>query len=463
MATSLRFISQTANQTVDVIDERGGIQERLEPQATSLAAKLIWLEFSESAPDKRTWSVTDLTRLDPGTTADQISRARSGLFKPLGRRLGQGCYDLVGVPSDLMAILSCVTLDENQNPTVDNAARLRRELKDRSSLAHTWFLDRVGRNGMIRDERWAKSLVALIDWIWTNYHPGGGSPGSADPELEPEGNSEDEQRFAFEYEIRIADLAEPVRIALVEPTLDLTPNDFRTLTTTIDYMTHISSPPELFYVGVVFSDDELPRWFQRDAFFLREVVNLPEKWQSAMSARYRRIPDALKPSLRSLPPRGTADDPRLASWHGAWPGVVDAAAELVGVTVQVEGQALDAELLHLDGEGICWGYALTDQQRRGMQQRAHVRVTMETFISSQRSDFPFAVVVPTLAPSVHFDVSRAAIGHKPTVRTAFATSKRQRAFSERVEYADGRVSVRAQSDVWVLPGSGCTFRFEQRG
>ena len=108
-------------------------------------------------------------------------------------------------------------------PYVDEA-RLRRELKGRHPLAHTWFLDRVGRHGMIRDEAWAHRLVSLIAWIWTNHFPPEESPASTEPvAIEPEGDGEHERRLAFEYDIHVTELAGPVAVALVEPALETTP------------------------------------------------------------------------------------------------------------------------------------------------------------------------------------------------------------------------------------------------
>jgi hypothetical protein len=305
-----------------------------------------------------------------------------------------------------------------------------------------------------------------IDWLIEQVAQGLLRPGEAPPPTaqptSPGGppsrihapRRNEEHRENFVYDIRLSDLGAPVKIGLTEPASELHPRAFHRLETEIQYTVRVDNPHELYYVAAVFSRQNLPDWYSRSNFLLREVVELPPDLRDALGDRFRPTPADLPTTLASVPQTGSKVRPLVDEPPLRESDLLQEAAVLLSAEVQIGQEQLQPQLFYLDEDGLCWGYKLTGLARASMREgTADVAVRLSTFMNRYRTDFPVGIVAPTRHPVIRFDYARAAI-ENVTVDVGFGLDDPR---CVRVRGDGNRISVITDEDVEVPGRTGCTF------
>lgn len=257
--------------------------------------------------------------------------------------------------------------------------------------------------------------------------------------------SERGYKAGWRYQIDLADLREPVPLALDGRELAaMEPSAHRRLHTTVSYTQRIPDPPEMYYVAAVFEGVALPAWFKRPNFLLREVVEVPAGLIEGLGDRPMSPPD--------LP--GVYHPGPAVELLGT--PTADLASTVLAATVVVGEQLLKPVSLYLDASGISWGFRLDDVLREQLRASTEIRVDLETFMSRRQRYFPVVIAAPTRNPTVQFNYGLTDIA---TVETeVFFSAERPWDAKLRTEHeAYRRVDVLTEMDDWVFAGSGCMF------
>lgn len=249
----------------------------------------------------------------------------------------------------------------------------------------------------------------------------------------------------WRYHIDLADLEADVELERAgQPAGRISRAEHRRLHTSVDYAHRIPRPGEMYYVAAVFESEDLPSWFKRQNFLLREVVVLPPDVTGDLPER--------DPSMEHLP-ETFGDGPTTAAIHEP---IADLAGRLMRAHVVIGETALQPVALHIDRSGISWGFALDEELRSRLRAGSEIRVEMDTFISRSQRSFPVVIAAPTRNPTVHFSYALTDI-ERVEVQTFFSA---QRPWDARLttRHLDlKRVDVLTEPTDWVFAGSGCLF------
>jgi hypothetical protein len=252
-------------------------------------------------------------------------------------------------------------------------------------------------------------------------------------------------KAGWRYQIDVADLRDPVPLMLDGRTVaTMEPDAHRRLHTTVSYTQQISDPPEMYYVAAVFEGRSLPAWFKRPNFLLREVVDVP----AGLIDRLRDRPQS-PPELPGVYQPGPAVEILKTS-------TAELAATVLSPTVVVGEQLLEPSSLHIDAEGISWGFRLDADLRERLRASTEICVDLETFMSRRQRSFPVVIAAPTRNPVVQFNYGLTDIAKVET--SVFFSAERPWDAKLRTEH-DGyrRIDVLTEMDDWVFAGSGCIF------
>jgi len=263
--------------------------------------------------------------------------------------------------------------------------------------------------------------------------------------------SERGYKAGWRYQIDVADLREPVPLVLDGRVLaTMEPDTHRRLHTTVSYTQQIPDPPEMYYVAAVFEGRSLPAWFKRPNFLLREVVEVPAE-----------LVDLLRDRPQSPPALPGAYQPGPAV-EILETSLAELAATVLAPTVVVGERLLDASSLHIDAEGISWGFRLDADLREQLRACTEIRVDLETFMSRRQRSFPVVIAAPTRNPVVQFNYSLTDIAEVET--SVFFSAERPWDAKLRTAHdAYRRVDVLTEMDDWVFAGSGCMFAWWDDG
>jgi hypothetical protein len=252
-------------------------------------------------------------------------------------------------------------------------------------------------------------------------------------------------RSGWRYQIDLADLDEDVPLLLDgAPVASMAAGTHRRLHTTVTYTQRIPDPPEMYYVAVVFEGAELPMWFKRPNFLLREVVNVPK-------ALIENLPP--RELLTELPATYTPG-PATAALGGRLAGV---ASTLLGAAVVIGEDALRPASLHVDQSGISWGFRLPPALRERLRTATTIRVDLETFMARSQQYFPVVISAPTRHPEVQFNYALAGDIVDVETQVFFSAERPWDARLRTLHETYKRVDVLTESDDWVFVGSGCLF------
>jgi hypothetical protein len=255
-------------------------------------------------------------------------------------------------------------------------------------------------------------------------------------------------KLGWRYEIDLADLEAPVTVRVPEgDDVCLEPARHRRLHTSVAYAQRIPNPDELYYVAVVFDGGDLPSWFQRSNFLLREVALLPDEL-------IQQLPEA-DPALEALPRHFDAEHPAVLT-DGP---LTEVARQVLHGSVYVGEERLEPAMLHVDRSGISWGFRLSKEHRESLRGTAHVRVELHTFMARSQRHFPVVIAAPTRNPTVQFNYSLTEVEDIRDVATEVFFSA-QRPWDARLRTrheAYRRVEVITETSDWVFAGSGCVF------
>lgn len=257
--------------------------------------------------------------------------------------------------------------------------------------------------------------------------------------------SERGYKAGWRYQIDVADLRDPVPLVLDGHTLaTMEPTTHRRLHTTVSYAQQIPDPPEMYYVAAVFENPSLPAWFKRPNFLLREVVEMPAELIDRLRDRPKSPPEL---------PRSYQPGPAVEILETS---IAELAATVLLPRVVVGEQFLGPSSLHIDAEGISWGFRLDADLREQLRASTEIRVDLETFMSRQQRSFPVMIAAPTRNPVVQFNYSLTDIAQVAT--SVFFSAERPWDAKLRTEHdAYRRVDVLTEIDDWVFAGSGCLF------
>lgn len=257
--------------------------------------------------------------------------------------------------------------------------------------------------------------------------------------------SERGYKAGWRYQIDVADLHDPVPLVLDGSVLaTIAPDTHRRLHTTVSYTQQIPDPPEMYYVAAVFEGRSLPAWFKRPNFLLREVVEVP----AGLIDVLRHRPQS-PPALPGVYQPGPAVEILTTS-------IAELAATVLAPTVVVGERLLAPATLHIDAEGISWGFRLDADLRDQLRASTEIRVDLETFMSRRQRSFPVVIAAPTRNPVVQFNYSLTDIA-KVETSVFFSAERPWDAKLRTAHDAYRRVDVLTEMDDWVFAGSGCTF------
>ena len=254
----------------------------------------------------------------------------------------------------------------------------------------------------------------------------------------------------WRYQIDMVELDQPRSFELDGVRVEFPDADYRRLFTTVTYLQTVENPADVFYVAVVFDATELPAWFKRENFWLRELTELPEACVKVLKKR---------PSMPPQLPQESAeiDDETRVEMIGA--DVTTAASELLSTEVMVGEERLSPSLLYLDGKGVAWGFLPDEAAKESLQRGCEVHVELSTILSKRLHYFPVNLNAPTHHPTIHFNYGRSDLRNVTT--EVFYSAQRPYDARLRTEYSDGkRVVVRTEPDDWVFRGSGCIFMWD---
>ncbi len=257
--------------------------------------------------------------------------------------------------------------------------------------------------------------------------------------------SERGYKTGWRYQIDIADLPEDVRLKVDgKRVATISAATHRTLHTSVTYEQRVREPPEMVYVAAVFDLGELPAWFRRAGFLLREVVNLPTDFVESLPART----DPL-----SALPAVYEEGPATAMLHAQ--GAM--AQEVLKASVVIGDKELEPATLYLDRSGISWGFRLSHEHQEQLRGSCEVSVDLHTYMSRDQHHFPVVIAAPTRNPIVQFNY-----GLSPGIRDVktevFFSGERPWDARLRTEHGTYcRVDVLTERDDWVFAGSGCVF------
>jgi hypothetical protein len=249
----------------------------------------------------------------------------------------------------------------------------------------------------------------------------------------------------WRYHIDLADMEEDVELTLGEqPIGSITCGEHRHLHTSVNYMQRILKPAEIYYVAAVFDGVELPGWFKRPNFLLREVVVVPREVIAALPPRdqtMERLPERFGPG----PMVSAVDEPIGAL-----------AASLLKASVAIGEHDLRPSMLHADQSGVSWGFTVGEELRAALERGCELRVEIETFMSREQHHFPVVIAAPTQNPIVHFNYAMTDITSVET-ETFFSAERPwdPRLCSRHPDYK--RIDIVTEPHDWVFAGSGCIF------
>ena len=255
----------------------------------------------------------------------------------------------------------------------------------------------------------------------------------------------------WRYQIDIADLDDPIPLRLDGKDAGaIDGGGHRRLHTSVSYTQSIPAPNEMYYVAAVFESLELPEWFKRSNFLLREVVDVPAQLKAGLADRPR-SPSQLPTTFE----KGAAQ----AGVDGDLAGV---ARQLLKASVTVGEEELEPVSLHFDATGISWGFRLTAQLRERLRTASQIRVDLETFMSRGQRYFPVVIAAPTRNPTVQFNYGLTDIGCVET-QVFFSAERPWDARLRTLHDTYKRVDVLTERDDWVFAGSGCLFAWWDDG
>lgn len=258
--------------------------------------------------------------------------------------------------------------------------------------------------------------------------------------------SERGYKTGWRYQIDIADLPHDLSLKLDgKPNVTISAREYRTLHTSVTYEQRVRQPPEMVYVAAVFDIGELPAWFRRSGFLLREVVQSPKDFVENLPA-----PTDPGSALPAVYERG---GPATATLHAQ----ATVAEEVLKASVVIGDKALEPVTLHLDSSGISWGFQLSPEHQEQLRGSCEVSVDLRTYMSREQHHFPVVIAAPTRNPIVQFNYALS-----PDIRDVktevFFSGERPWDARLRTEHGTYcRVDVLTERDDWVFAGSGCVF------
>jgi hypothetical protein len=255
----------------------------------------------------------------------------------------------------------------------------------------------------------------------------------------------------WRYQIDIADIDDPIPLTLDGKDAGaIDRSGHRRLHTSVSYTQSIPSPSEMYYVAAVFDSRELPEWFKRSNFLLREVADVPADLKTRLAGRPR-SPSELPTTFE----KGAA--------HAAVDGeLADVARLVLRASVTVGEEELEAVSLHFDATGISWGFRLSPQLRDRLKTASQIRVDLETFMSRSQRYFPVVIAAPTRNPTVQFNYGLTDIDCVET-QVFFSAERPWDARLRTLHETYRRVDVLTERDDWVFAGSGCLFAWWDDG
>jgi hypothetical protein len=253
-------------------------------------------------------------------------------------------------------------------------------------------------------------------------------------------------KATWSYQIDLVDLKEDKPLLLEGNEVARIRHDtHRRLHTTVTYMQRIPNPSEMYYVAAVFDGADLPEWFKRPNFLLREVVVMPEELIAS-------LPTGAK-AVEQLPLRLDED---AAAMHAAQGAEAELARAVLKAGVVIGEKVLEPVSLHMDKSGISWGFQLSEELQAGLSKTSQIRVELETFMSRRQRHFPVVIATPTRNPTIQFNYALTDIQSVET--EVFFSAERPWDARLRNRHTDyRRIDVLTEPDDWVFAGSGCMF------
>lgn len=250
-------------------------------------------------------------------------------------------------------------------------------------------------------------------------------------------------KSGWRYEIDLIDLEQDVPMDIEGRTVAMLERDrYRKLHSSVTYMQRIPDPAELYYVAVVFEGADLPAWFKKPNFLLREVVVMPGELIAQLPER----------PLTDLPDRFEAG-PAAEALQERYATV---ARQVLGARVSIGEEHLAPVSLHVDRTGVSWGFRLSGELQERLRDTAEVSVVLDTFMSRRQHYFPVVMGAPTRHPTVQFNYSLTDIASVET-EVFFSAERPWDARLRTKRETLRRVEVMTEPDDWVFAGSGCIF------
>ena len=269
-------------------------------------------------------------------------------------------------------------------------------------------------------------------------------------------NSGSGYKSDWRYQIDLRDLTAPIEVELEGTEVTFGEQQYRRLHTTVTYEQQVGRPAEVFYVAAVFGGAELPAWFERENFWLREVTELPPDCMAALATRPA-TPDVLPSTALEAEAHHAA-----AQTKGMPQQLLDAANVILHTTVQVGEEVITPEYLHLDGQGISWGFVLRPELQAMLRDGTEVHVELDTLVTRDMRYFPVHLNAPTKHPTIYFNYGQTDLPAGAVSTEVFFAAQRPYDKRLRSEYAaEKRIVVRTEARDWVSRGSGCLFHWTQ--
>lgn len=252
-------------------------------------------------------------------------------------------------------------------------------------------------------------------------------------------------KSAWRYQVDLIDLdCDVVLSEGGEEFATFAARDYRALRTSVSYVQRIADPAELYYVAAVFSERDLPAWFTKPNFLLREVIDAPIGLAQHLADGA--APAALPTTLGTLP-APSATDPRAML-----------ARRLLDARVWFGEQVREPAVLHIDETGVSWGFHFDEAAREALREGCSIRVEIATYVPRAQRSFPVVIAAPTRNPTIEFSYGRTDIDKVQA--DVFFSAARPWDSRLRTDGADcRRIEVITEPDDWVFAGSGCIFRW----